>query len=110
MSAAVRTTSFPSAAGLAIVAGEYRVEKVRSNTPKKTRYFAKRDMEAPFGMRESYNIPRRQRKNAVAVRPETSRRQDQDARSKEGQSCDILRARLRDCTKGRMRMLDRRNF
>src|SRR6266849_971268 len=57
MSVALRTTSFPSAGGLpAIVACRCRMEKVRSSKDKRTKYFVKRAMEAPFRMRASYNI------------------------------------------------------
>src|SRR4029077_429799 len=56
MSAALRTTSFSSAVGLpAIVVCRYRMENVRSNTDSRTKYFAKRAMEAPFRVRASYN-------------------------------------------------------
>src|SRR5260370_38297816 len=63
MSAALRTTSFPSAGGLpAIAVFRCRREKLRSKMDRKTKNRAKRFMETPFRMRESYNIVERPRK------------------------------------------------
>src|SRR5260370_24766514 len=71
MPAALRTTSFPSAGGLpAIVVCRCRREKLRSKMDRKTKNRAKRFIETPFRMRESYNIVERPRKK---TQPQGSR-------------------------------------
>src|SRR5882762_819791 len=119
MSAALRTASFPSAgAPPALAVCRCRMENVRSNTDSRTEYFAKRAMEAPLRMPASYNIWFRPEKGSVDRGSESHpcrsgasqfRKHKKAATGPEG-CCGILRARLRDCSIGSTKMLDRRNF
>src|SRR5260370_8383192 len=63
MSAALRAAAFDSGGGLEeIGVCRCRREKLRSKMDRKTKNRAKRFMETPFRMRESYNIVERPRK------------------------------------------------
>src|SRR5256886_6796163 len=107
ISAALRITSFPSGEGLpAIAVCRYRMENVRNNTDSTRKYFAKRAIETPFGIRASYNIsfrPRIRKRSGFLAFKRTEPRPGRG-------SVVVSYARLRDCLIGRMRMLDRRDF
>src|SRR5882762_3033079 len=107
ISAALRTTSFPSAGGLpAIAVCRCRTENARSNTDRRIKYFAKRAMEAPFRVRASYNTWFRPEKRNDSHPRSLSLSQfweRKKAAAEHKGCCDILRARLRDCPIGRIK-------